>query len=431
MSQPSSRIQTLLPLAASALVAVALYELVTIPAGLEARRGFESRALSVGHVLALSLGVAVQLDDARTVESFLTAAAAEPSLSYAVVRKPDGKALGGYRAERAPVRPELLGMAPAAVEDAGLRHLGLPIIDGKERVGWLQVGFNLDELSRTLTATRIAATLVALVAMGLSAALFSRSAANRRRMLQQIATTSGQLRATSVQMVSSSSQQAAAASEHAAAVEETRRTMQSMVESATRIAATSREVLGHADQSVMGAQAVSQAIRTLAGQAEKIGDISELIRSIADKSDLLALNASLEGTKAGEAGRGFSLVATEMRRLSESVLGAAREIKSLSSAIRSASETAERSVLEMRTSSERTSGSVREISRITEQQREATEQVTKSMNELGGVLVETGSTIRRTEESASALLRLADALTQLTAQVVRRSAQAQAGGAEK
>jgi methyl-accepting chemotaxis protein len=105
------------------------------------------------------------------------------------------------------------------------------------------------------------------------------------------------------------------------------------------------------------------------------------------------------------------------------VLGAAREIKSLSSAIRGASESAEASVLELRTASERTSGSARDISRITEMQREATEQVTKSMIELGAVLAETGATIRRTEESAGNLLTLADSLAQLTAQVVRRPGQ--------
>ncbi|HVE86390.1 MAG TPA: methyl-accepting chemotaxis protein, partial [Myxococcales bacterium] len=319
--------------------------------------------------------------------------------------------------------PEPLGAEPTSTEEGGLRHLGVPITVGKERVGWLQAGFDLQEYSDTLVSTHVAAGLMAVVALALSLALFSRSAASRRKMLEQIAATSSLLRATSVQMVSTSSQQASAAAEHAAAVEQTRRTMLSLVDSAARIATTSREVQNHADQSVQGAQAVSHAIRTFAAQAEKIGDISELIRSIADKSDLLALNASLEGTKAGDAGRGFSLVANEMRRLSESVLGAAKEIKQLASAIRGASETAEASVLELRTASERTSGSVRDISRITEMQREATEQVTKSMNELGHVLAETGSTIRRTEESAGALLSLADALAQLTAQVMRRPGQ--------
>jgi methyl-accepting chemotaxis protein len=424
VSPARSRVQTLLPYGAALLVGAGLYVLVTVPTDRAARRGFDARERSVGNVLALALGAAAQFDDAKAVEQILTAAAAaEPSLRYAVVRKPDGKVMAGYKPELAITPPGLLPSEPQALEEDGLRHLVLPIVEGKERAGWLQVGFDLAELSSVLVSYRITGGLMAAVAAALLAALFSRNAAARRRMLEQIASTSSRLRSTSVQMVSASSQQASAAAEHAAAVEETRRTMQSLVESASRIAATSREVQSHADQSVQGAQAVSHAIRTFATQAEKIGDISELIRSIADKSDLLALNASLEGTKAGDAGRGFSLVANEMRRLSESVLGAAREIKQLSSAIRGASESAEASVLELRTASERTSGSVRDITRITDMQREATEQVTKSMNELGHVLAETGGTIRRTEESAGALLSLADSLAQLTAQVVRRPAQ--------
>ena len=424
MSSLRDRLRITLPYVASVLVALGLYLLVTIPADRAAHRGFEARALSVTNVLAQAMGAAAQFDDVKTMEADLSAAAAaEPALRYAVVRRPDGKVLGGYKPELASAAPELMGAGPAAVEEGGLRHLSVPISAGQEHTGSLHTGFDLEEYSSTVLFTHVSAALVAVVALALSAALFSRSAAARRRMLEQIASTSSRLRMTSVQMVSASSQQASAAAEHAAAVEETRRTMLSLVDSAARIASTSREVQSHADQSVQGAQAVSHAIRTFAAQAEKIGDISELIRSIADKSDLLALNASLEGTKAGDAGRGFSLVANEMRRLSESVLGAAREIKQLSSGIRGASETAEASVLELRTASERTSGSVRDISRITEMQREATEQVTKSMNELGHVLAETGATIRRTEESAGALLSLADALAQLTAQVMRRPGQ--------
>ncbi|HEY8210600.1 MAG TPA: methyl-accepting chemotaxis protein [Myxococcaceae bacterium] len=429
MNPLRARIQTLLPLALSALVAGALYLAVTLPVERVDRSDFQVRCHSVGHVLALSLAAALQFEDLKAVDDYLAAVAAtEPSLAYAVVYRQDRQLMSGYRPERAGAHPELLDADLRSLEKGDVLHVGVPILAGKERTGWLLVGFDMAQLNSVLAITRSSAAAMSAVAMALSAALFSRSATSRRKMLEQIATTSGRLRATSVQMVSASSQQASAAAEHAAAVEETRHTMQALVESASRIAANSREVQGHADQSVQGAAAVSQSIRTFAAQAEKIGDISEVIRSIADKSDLLALNASLEGTKAGDAGRGFSLVANEMRRLSESVLSAAREIKSLASAIRSASEGAEASVLELRTASERTSGSVRDISRITEMQREATEQVTKSMNELGAVIAETSGTIRRTEESASNLLSLADALAQLTAQVVRRPGQNQDPG---
>jgi len=117
-----SRIQTLLLLSASALVALALYALVTVPAERAARRGFEARARSVSNVLALALAAAAQFDDAKAVDGYLVAAAAaEPSLSYAVVRRPDGRVIGGYQPERASALPDLLKAEPRAQEDGGLR----------------------------------------------------------------------------------------------------------------------------------------------------------------------------------------------------------------------------------------------------------------------------------------------------------------------
>ncbi|MFP2902888.1 methyl-accepting chemotaxis protein, partial [Corallococcus sp. 4LFB] len=60
-------------------------------------------------------------------------------------------------------------------------------------------------------------------------------------------------------------------------------------------------------------QAIGSAVARLNKRVQQIGKIVEFINGVADKSDLLALNAELEGTKAGEVGRGFSLVAAEMR----------------------------------------------------------------------------------------------------------------------
>ena len=75
-------------------------------------------------------------------------------------------------------------------------------------------------------------------------------------------------------------------------------------------------------------------------RVQQIGKIVEFINGIADKSDLLALNAELEGTKAGDVGRGFSLVAAEMRRLAESVIESTREIERLIEEIRDATNAA-------------------------------------------------------------------------------------------
>lgn len=89
-----------------------------------------------------------------------------------------------------------------------------------------------------------------------------------------------------------------------------------------------------------GNQAIADSVVRLNKRVQQVGKIIEFINGIADKSDLLALNAELEGNKAGEVGLGFSLVAAEMRRLAESVMQSTREIGGLIDEIRDATNAA-------------------------------------------------------------------------------------------
>jgi methyl-accepting chemotaxis protein len=89
-----------------------------------------------------------------------------------------------------------------------------------------------------------------------------------------------------------------------------------------------------------GNQAIADSVVRLNKRVQQVGRIIEFIDGIADKSDLLALNAELEGNKAGDVGRGFSLVAAEMRRLAESVMVSTREIARLIEEIRDATNAA-------------------------------------------------------------------------------------------
>jgi methyl-accepting chemotaxis protein len=68
------------------------------------------------------------------------------------------------------------------------------------------------------------------------------------------------------------------------------------------------------------------AINALAQNAQKIGDVSKLIRSIAENTNLLALNATIEAARAGEAGRGFAVVASEVKSLAVQTAKATEEI---------------------------------------------------------------------------------------------------------
>ncbi len=83
---------------------------------------------------------------------------------------------------------------------------------------------------------------------------------------------------------------------------------------------------------------VDTAVGSLSKSVQQIDAVIQLITEVADRSDMLALNAALEAARAGTAGKGFAIVADEMRRLSARVLSSASEVSKLVTAVRLATE---------------------------------------------------------------------------------------------
>lgn len=296
-------------------------------------------------------------------------------------------------------------------------------INSRDESGQLAEAFNgmlrtLQELEKAAGRMAGGDLTVRLTMGGQVADSFNRMLAELRRVVQQISQTSVQLASAATEIFAAVQDQEGAAARQAAAVEEVSKTMQSLLDSASHIAESARGVLVNAERAKETTDDTSTRIGELSRHTNRIAELLDVIRDIADRSDLLALNASLEATRAGEAGHAFSLVAGEMRRLAERVTATVENVKSLVADIRASGTASVMATDEARKISDGTTESARQITLVTQQQRTGTEQVSQSMRDISALLTQSVSGAKQTRSLAEGLKNQADGLEEVVGRFV-------------
>jgi hypothetical protein len=203
------------------------------------------------------------------------------------------------------------------------------------------------------------------------------------------------------------------AAEQAKSLSEARENVEGLVVSSLQIGESSQRVLENAESTLRTSQASVAHLSTLRRHTERIDEVVQSIRAIASKSEILALNAALEGIRAGEAGRGFSMVASEVRVLSERTTVALDVVRTLTEDIGKATRTTVASMEQTTELASGTTGAAREITSISERQKRSADQVLGTMGDVAIIAREFASGAQEVVSAIQQLERLSGRLETL------------------
>jgi methyl-accepting chemotaxis protein len=193
-----------------------------------------------------------------------------------------------------------------------------------------------------------------------------------------------------------------------AASEEASTNVQSVASATEEMTSSINEISRQVQESArMATEAVDQAHKTndrvgeLSKAAARIGDVVELINTIAGQTNLLALNATIEAARAGDAGRGFAVVASEVKALAEQTAKATGEIGQQITSIQSATQESVGAIKEISGTIEKLSEISASIASAVEQQGAATQEISRNVQQAAQGTVQVSSSITDVQRGAS------------------------------
>lgn len=256
-----------------------------------------------------------------------------------------------------------------------------------------------------------------------------------RELVREITSASSEVTTSSQELSASTEEIGASIEEVASSSNQFTGSIQQLASNAERMSVTSNDVLklsekgGHAigevingmDSIESNVKVLGEAIDGLGKRSQQIGRIVETITDISDQTNLLALNAAIEAARAGEHGRGFAVVADEVRKLAEEAGSATQEIEALIASIREdTNQTVERMQVTnqevqkgsdiMHTAGETFDSIIRAVQDVASQIQEvsaATEEMGAGSEEIASATEEQASSIEQVASMAQKLSELA------------------------
>ncbi|MGB3864591.1 MAG: methyl-accepting chemotaxis protein [Xanthobacteraceae bacterium] len=276
-----------------------------------------------------------------------------------------------------------------------------------------------DEIGEALRNLQIVQTLVRFGRDEVNAAQRKAEAQRKRdladsfeaaigEIVQAVASASGELESAAAGLASNAKEAQEFAARVANGSEETSSNVSSVASATEEITASIQEISRRVQESAqMAGDAVNQVhsatsrVGALSSATTRIGDIVEIINSIASQTNLLALNATIEAARAGEAGRGFSVVASEVKALAAQTAKATGEIGQQIGDIQAATQESVAAIDEIRLCIDRLSSISSSIAAAIEEQGATTQEVARNVQHAALGTQEVSSSVGNLQRGAT------------------------------